>query len=319
MTERRRQQAKAYSNPSFLSSKDARVLRILSEYLEPKSRFERLHVDDTIVFMGSARVNSRERAEAALRKAEGGTGDLEGARMALKMAVYYEAARELAFRLTQWSKALDSHERRFVVCTGGGPGIMEAANRGAADARGMNVGLTISLPAEEFGNPYVTHELAFHFHYFFMRKFWFAYLATAVIVFPGGFGTLDEMFELLTLRQTRKMSKPMPIVVFGTEYWRQVVDFGALVRHGTINARDLELMHHTDSVDDAYNWIVQQLSEHALGQPGPMLLTPLLVTRRSFFVTVFHERAHPDPHGRLRPGDDDLQPRVEDHGRPAHG
>jgi len=271
MTERRRQQAKAYSNPSFLSSKDARVLRILSEYLEPKSRFERLHVDDTIVFMGSARVNSRERAEEALRKAEGGTGDLEGARMALKMAVYYEAARELAFRLTQWSKALDSHERRFVVCTGGGPGIMEAANRGAADARGMNVGLTISLPAEEFGNPYVTRELAFHFHYFFMRKFWFAYLAKAVIVFPGGFGTLDEMFELLTLRQTRKMSKPMPIVVFGTEYWRQVVDFGALVRHGTINARDLELMHHTDSVDDAYNWIVQQLSENALGQPGPML------------------------------------------------
>lgn len=271
MTERRRQQAKAYSNPSFLSSKDARVLRILSEYLEPKSRFERLRVDDTIVFMGSARVNSREQAEEALRKAEGGNGDLEGARMALKMAVYYEAARELAFRLTQWSKALDSHERRFVVCTGGGPGIMEAANRGAADARGMNVGLTISLPAEEFGNPYVTRELAFHFHYFFMRKFWFAYLAKAVIVFPGGFGTLDEMFELLTLRQTRKMLKPMPIVIFGTEYWRQVVDFGALVRHGTINAQDLELMHHTDSVDDAYNWIVQQLSEHALGRPGPML------------------------------------------------
>jgi len=271
MTERRRQQAKAYSNPSFLSSKDARVLRILSEYLEPKSRFERLHVDDTIVFMGSARVNSRERAEEALRKAEGGTGDLEGARMALKMAVYYEAARELAFRLTQWSKALDSHERRFVVCTGGGPGIMEAANRGAADARGMNVGLTISLPAEEFGNPYVTRELAFHFHYFFMRKFWFAYLAKAVIVFPGGFGTLDELFELLTLTQTRKMTKPMPIVLFGTEYWRQVVDFDALVRHGTIDAKDLGLVHRTDSLDDAYDWIVRQLAEHALGQPGAML------------------------------------------------
>jgi len=271
MTERRRQQEKAYSNPSFLSSKEARALRILSEYLEPKSRFERLRVDDTIVFMGSARVMSRESAEEALRKAEGGDGDLESARAALKMAVYYEAARELAFRLTQWSKALNSNERRFVVCTGGGPGIMEAANRGAADARGINVGLTISLPAEEFGNPYVTRELAFHFHYFFMRKFWFAYLAKAVIVFPGGFGTLDEMFELLTLRQTRKMSKAMPIVVFGTEYWRQVVDFGALVRHGTISARDLELMHHTDSVDDAYNWIVKQLSEYALGQPGPML------------------------------------------------
>ena len=271
MTERRRQHAKAYSNPSFLSSKEARALRILSEYLEPKSRFERLRVDDTIVFMGSARVMSRESAEEALRKAEGGDGDLESARAALKMAVYYEAARELAFRLTQWSKALNSNERRFVVCTGGGPGIMEAANRGAADARGINVGLTISLPAEEFGNPYVTRELAFHFHYFFMRKFWFYYLAKAVLIFPGGFGTLDEMFELLTLRQTRKMSKAMPIVVFGTEYWRQVVDFGALVRHGTISARDLELMHHTDSVDDAYNWIVKQLSEYALGQPGPML------------------------------------------------
>ncbi len=271
MTERRRLHAKAYSNSSFLSSKDARVLRILSEYLEPRGRFERLRVDDTIVFMGSARVKSREQAEETLRKAEGGDGDLEGARMALTMSGYYEAARELASRLTQWSKALDPNERRFVVCTGGGPGIMEAANRGAAEARGMNVGLTISLPAEEFGNPYVTRELAFHFHYFFMRKFWFAYLAKAVIVFPGGFGTLDEMFELLTLVQTRKMRKVMPIVLFGTEFWRQVVDFGALVRHGTISARDLELMHHTDSVDDAYNWIVQQLSEYALGQPGPML------------------------------------------------
>jgi hypothetical protein len=148
---------------------------------------------------------------------------------------------------------------------------MEAANRGAAEARGMNVGLTISLPAEEFGNPYVTRELHFHFHYFFMRKFWFAYLAKAVIVFPGGFGTLDELFELLTLVQTRKMTKPMPIVVFGTEFWRQVVDFDVLVRHGTIGARDRELMHYTDSVDDAYDWIVQQLTEHALGQPGPML------------------------------------------------
>ena len=271
MTERQRHPVKAYRNPGFLNSKDARALRILSEYLEPKSRFERHNVDDTIVFMGSARLKSHEEAEAALRAAEAGNGDLDGARMALKMSAYYEAARELALRLTRWSKELDPNERRFVVCTGGGPGIMEAANRGAAEARGMNVGLTISLPNEEFSNPYVTRELAFHFHYFFMRKFWFAYLAKAVIVFPGGFGTLDEMFELLTLRQTRKMLKAMPIVLFGTEYWRQVVDFGALVRHGTINARDLELMHHTDSVDEAYNWIVQQLSEHALGQPGPML------------------------------------------------
>ena len=228
-------------------------------------------MDDTVVFMGSARVKSREDAEAELREAEGGGGDPDKARTALSMSRYYEAARELAFRLTQWSKALDPNERRFVVCTGGGPGIMEAANRGAAEARGMNVGLTISIPAEEFDNPYVTRELAFHFHYFFMRKFWFAYLAKAVIVFPGGFGTLDELFELLTLVQTRKMSKPMPIVVFGTQYWRDIVDFDALVRHGTINAEDLKLMYHTDSVDEAYNWVVGQLAEKALGQPGPML------------------------------------------------
>jgi len=187
------------------------------------------------------------------------------------MSAYYEAARELATRLTTWSKELDRVERRFVVCTGGGPGIMEAANRGAAEAKGMNVGLTISLPAEEFDNPYVTRELAFHFHYFFMRKFWFSYLAKAVIVFPGGYGTLDELFELLTLVQTRKMKKPMPIVLFGTEYWREVIDFDALARHGTIDAKDIELVYRTDSVDDAYDWIVAQLAEKALAQPGATL------------------------------------------------
>lgn len=271
MTERRHRPEKAYSNRKFLNSKDARELRILSEYLEPKSRFDHFHVDDTIVFMGSARIKSCEQAEAELRAAESGGGDVERARMAVKMSGYYEAARELAFRLTQWSKALDPNERRFVVCTGGGPGIMEAANRGASDARGMNVGLTISIPNEEFENSYVTRELAFHFHYFFMRKFWFAYLAKAVIVFPGGFGTLDELFELLTLVQTQKMRKPMPIVIFGSEYWERVIDFDALVRHGMINARDVDLMHHTESVDDAYDWIVRRLTELALDKPGPML------------------------------------------------
>ena len=271
MSERAHRAVKAYRNPGFLNSKDARALRILAEYLEPKSRFERHHVDDTIVFMGSARTKARDQAEAALKKAEAGEGDLERAHTDLAMSAYYEAARELAFRLTQWSKDLDPKERRFVVCTGGGPGIMEAANRGAAEARGMNVGLTISIPVEEFDNPYVTRELAFHFHYFFMRKFWFAYLAKAVIVFPGGFGTLDELFELLTLVQTRKMKKPMPVVLFGTEYWRQVINFDALVRHGTIDARDVGLVHSTDSVDDAYEWVVRQLAEYALGQPGPML------------------------------------------------
>jgi uncharacterized protein (TIGR00730 family) len=262
---------KAYANPAFLNSKDARALRILAEYLEPKSRFENNDVEDTIVFMGSARTLSREQAEAALRKAEGGDGDLDGARMALGMSGYYEAARELAFRLTQWSKAFDPKSRRFVVCTGGGPGIMEAASRGASEARGINVGLTISIPNEQFDNEYLTRKLSVHFHYFFMRKFWFAYLAKAVIVFPGGFGTFDELFELLTLAQTRKMTKPMPIVVFGSEFWSKAVDFDVLVRHGTINARDLELMHHTDSVDDAYRFIVRQLTERALDKPGPTL------------------------------------------------
>jgi uncharacterized protein (TIGR00730 family) len=262
---------KAYSDEAFLNSKDARALRILAEYLEPKARFEKQRVEDTIVFMGSARFKSREAAEEMMRQAEAAKGDMERARTALKMSAYYEAARQLAFRLTQWSKALDQNERRFVVCTGGGPGIMEAANRGAAEARGMNVGLTISIPVEEFENPYVTRELAFHFHYFFMRKFWFTYLAKAVIVFPGGYGTLDELFELLTLVQTRKLRKHMPLVLFGTEYWREVIDFDALARHGTIDVRDVGLVHRTDSIDDAYEWIVRQLGEHALGQPGATL------------------------------------------------
>ena len=231
MSERRRGSVKAYSNQAFLNSKDARALRILAEYLEPKSRFEYHKVDDTIVFMGSARIKPRDQAEAALRQTQLGEGDPERARAELRMSEYYEAARELAFRLTGWSKALDSKERRFVVCTGGGPGIMEAANRGAADARGMNVGLTISIPVEEFDNRYVTRELAFHFHYFFMRKFWFTYLAKAVIVFPGGYGTLDELFELLTLVQTRKI-KPVPVILVGEDYWRRAVDLDFLAKHG---------------------------------------------------------------------------------------
>ena len=237
---------KAYRNPEFVHSKEARALRILAEYLEPKSRLEAEGVEDTIVFFGSARIP--------------------------KGAVWYEAARALAFRLTQWSKGLDpAAQRRFVVCTGGGPGIMEAANRGASEAHGRNVGLTISLPREEAVNTHVTRELSFHFHYFFMRKFWLAYMAKAVIVFPGGYGTLDELFEVLTLVQTKRMTKRMPIVLFGTDYWREVIDFDALVRHGTIDPADVDLVHRTDSVDDAYEWLILQLTEQALGKPGAML------------------------------------------------
>jgi uncharacterized protein (TIGR00730 family) len=270
MTSRQRRPVKAYQDPKFLASREARALRILAEYLEPKRRFDAHRVEDTIVFMGSARVQPPEQAAAALQRAKGGA-DLARARAAVAMSAYYEAARQLAFRLTQWSKSLDPKSRRFVVCTGGGPGIMEAANRGAAEARGINVGLNISLPDEQMGNAYITRELAVEFHYFFMRKFWFAYLAKAVIFFPGGFGTLDEMFELLTLTQTRRMKKPMPIVLFGTGYWREVIDFDALARHGMIEAQDANLVHRTDSVDDAYDWITRQLTRRALGQPGPML------------------------------------------------
>jgi uncharacterized protein (TIGR00730 family) len=264
-------QPKAYQSTRFLESKDARALRILAEYLEPLSRFKRYGVQDTIVFMGSARLPSRENAEAALAAAERAGSGIEAARTALELSAYYEAARELAHRLTSWSKKLDHEERRFVVCTGGGPGIMEAANRGASEAKGLNVGLTISIPNDEFDNPFVSRELHFHFHYFFMRKFWFVYLAKAVVLFPGGFGTLDELFEILTLVQTRKMKKRMPIVLFGAKYWDEVLDFDALVKYGTISAEDLGLFHRTDSIDEAYDIITRGLTENALGSPGAVL------------------------------------------------
>jgi uncharacterized protein (TIGR00730 family) len=269
--ERRRHSVKAYLKESFLNSRDARPLRILAEYLEPKSRFDHFKIDDTIVFMGSARLPSREQAQAEVQAAQDGAGDLTRAQTRLAMSRYYEDARELARRLTVWSKELADEERRFVVCTGGGPGIMEAANRGAAEARGMNVGLTISIPIEEFDNRYMTRELSFHFHYFFMRKFWFVYLAKALLVFPGGFGTLDELFEVLTLRQTNKMRKHLTVVLFGMQYWDEVIDFEALVRNGTIDREDLALFHRTDSVDEAYDIVTRELTQYALAERGAIL------------------------------------------------
>ncbi|HZM44317.1 MAG TPA: TIGR00730 family Rossman fold protein [Burkholderiales bacterium] len=269
--ERRRNAVKAYLKESFLKSAGARPLRILAEYLEPKLRFDQYRIEDTIVFMGSARVVSREEAEAEVSAAESDQLALERARERLAMSKYYEEARELSRRLTEWSKQLKEDSRRFVVCTGGGPGIMEAANRGASDARGLSVGLTISIPAEEFDNRYVTRELSFHFHYFFMRKFWFAYLAKALLVFPGGFGTLDEMFEILTLRQTRKMRKHLAVILFGARYWDEVIDFDALVRHGTISRDDLKIFHRTDSVDEAFEIVTRHLVEHAMAEPGAIL------------------------------------------------
>ncbi len=206
----------AYKDERFLDSPDARILRILSEYLEPFSHFRREKVRDTIVFMGSARL------------------DEDG-----PLGRYYGEARELARKVTEWSEQLPEPTRRFVVCSGGGPGIMEAANRGALDANGKSVGLNIGLPLEELPNPYITPELSFQFHYFFMRKFWFAYLAKAVVFFPGGFGTLDELMEILTLVQTQKLHKKIFIVLYGESYWREIINFDALVRHGVIGAEDL--------------------------------------------------------------------------------
>jgi uncharacterized protein (TIGR00730 family) len=259
---------KAYKNERFMNGPDARELRILSEYLEPKARFDQYGIDDTVLFFGSARIVSREAAEAALKAAEAGGLDPAPARLQIEMSKYYEATRELARRITEWSKGLKDKHRRFVVCSGGGPGIMEAANRGASEAKGDNVGLGISLPFEQSGNEYITHKLSFEFHYFFMRKFWFLYMAKALVIMPGGFGTLDELFETLTLLQTGKTTKRLPIILFGGEFWNEVVDLDAMVRFGTISPEDLKLIHRTDSVDEAFDYITRELSGEPLKHPG---------------------------------------------------
>jgi hypothetical protein len=260
----------AYQNQDFLGQRAGRPLRILSEYLEPRSRFDRYQIADTIVFMGSARVISREQAEAELAAATGGAQKKQ-ASLRLEMSKYYEAAGELAEKLTTWSKELNDDEHRYVICTGGGPGIMEGANRGASRAKGMNIGMAISIPDEQTYNQFITRELAFHFHYFFMRKFWFAYLAKAVIFFPGGFGTLDELFELLTLLKTKKITKHLPVVLFGSEYWNDVINFDALLRYGTIDQDDLNFFLMTDSVNEAFTYITDQLSSYLQAEKGATL------------------------------------------------
>jgi uncharacterized protein (TIGR00730 family) len=265
---------KAYHNEEFLNSTDARSLRILAEYIEPATRFAEFDVQDTIVMFGSARIKSQEVAEEELAQArkENDQAAVPRAEHQLDMSRYYEATRELSFRLTEWSKAIDDeHGRRFVICSGGGPGIMEAANRGASEAKGENVGLNISLPFEQNDNPYITRRLSLEFHYFFMRKFWFSYMAKAIVAMPGGFGTLDEFFEILTLVQTGKIKKAMPIVLFGTKFWEGVLNLDVLVEHGTISPEDLDLFFSTDSVDDAFDYLVKELTEKALGNPGPSL------------------------------------------------
>lgn len=263
---------KAYRDDAFIRSQEARPLRLLAEYMEPKSRFEALDIQDTILFFGSARIVSREEAEAELDALKKAGDDTAPAENKLRLSTYYEAARELASRLTRWSASLeDKSGRRFVVCTGAGPGIMEAANRGASEARGETVGLGISLPFEAGNNPWVTDRLSFEFHYFFTRKFWFLYPAKALILMPGGFGTMDELFETLTLLQTQKMKKRLPIVLFGSEYWDKVINLDAMVEFGTISAPDLDLIYRTDSIDDAFAYITRELSEHALASPGGRL------------------------------------------------
>lgn len=264
MSESRFQAIKAYKNLAFLNSKHARGLRILAEYIEPQSRFEELAVRDTIVVFGSARIPPRDQAQAELEEIRAAGGDLERAERRLAMSRYYEDTRELCKRLTNWSKELEGTDRRFVICSGGGPGIMEAANRGASEAKGENIGLNISLPFEQSGNPYITRRLAFEFHYFFMRKFWFTYQAKAFVIMPGGFGTLDELFEIITLIQTGKTSKEAAIVLYGTEYWDRILHLGPMVECGTISAQDIDLLHRSDTVDDAFEYLTSWLSKHAL-------------------------------------------------------
>lgn len=263
---------KAYKNLEFLNTPEARPIRVLCEYEEPRRRFRQERVRDTVVVFGSARAVSQEDAADALANAERelARARSEGDRAAceaqvrhcgrgLRLSRYYDETRELARRMTEWDMQRKG-TRRYYIATGGGPGIMEAANRGAADVvGGRSVGLGISLPFEEKVNRYVPTELGFEFHYFFMRKYWFMYLAKAVVMMPGGFGTMDELFESLTLRQTGKITKPLPTVLFGTEYWESVMNVDALVEWGTISEKDLGLFHRSDTVDDTFDFLTAAL------------------------------------------------------------
>jgi uncharacterized protein (TIGR00730 family) len=270
----------AYENADFLASPDARMLRIMAEYNEPMARFRRERIQDTVVFFGSARFDALDVATQQLQLLEntgsvqpappheqpGDTTALQLARAeaAVEMARYYEDARTLARLVTEWSMTLPGRRHRFVITSGGGPGIMEAANRGAYEAGGKTIGLNIMLPFEQRPNPYITPALNFNFHYFFMRKYWFAYLAKALVVFPGGFGTLDEMFELLTLDQTHKLAKPITIVIYGSSYWKNVINLQLLADKGAISPRDLDLFHFADTPDEAFAVLKDGLTRNHL-------------------------------------------------------
>ncbi len=288
----------AYENPDFLHSPDGRVLRILAEYQEPMARFRRERIEDTVVFFGSARFHalSESKAEANVEPIQllANTGSAEPApaheqpatsfeasalqkaraHTAVEMARYYEDARTLASLLTAWTKDLPGPRHRFVVTSGGGPGIMEAANRGAHEAGGKTIGLNIVLPFEQRPNPYITPALNFEFHYFFMRKFWFAYLAKALVVFPGGFGTLDEMFELLTLAQTHKLAKQMTIVIYGSAYWKGVINLDLLAEKGAIAVKDKDLFQFADTPEEAFALLRNGLEQHCITEDESSRVPP---------------------------------------------
>ncbi len=278
----------AYENSTFLNSDDGRLIRIVAEYMEPLARFRREKIQDTVVFFGSARFRGRAEASHALELLEN-TGSVQPAPSheqpasaveiaagkaselqikravaAVEMARYYEDARRLAGLLTQWAKEIPTRRHRFVVTSGGGPGIMEAANRGAYEAGGKTIGMNIRLPFEQHPNSYISPELNFEFHYFFMRKLWFAYLAKALVVFPGGFGTLDEMFEILTLAQTQKLADKITVVIYGQEYWKKVLNLDALVDTGAISPKDIELFQFADTPEQAFELLRRGLTEGCL-------------------------------------------------------
>jgi hypothetical protein len=278
----------AYENSEFLSSPDGRLFRIMAEYQEPMARFRRERIQDTVVFFGSARFRALDVASSELellantgsaqaaphqeqpaRPEEIESGEssrlkLKLAEAAVEMARYYEDARRLAGMVATWSQTLPGRRHRFVVTSGGGPGIMEAANRGAYEAGGKTIGLNIRLPFEQHPNPYITPGLSFDFHYFFMRKYWFAYLAKALVVFPGGFGTLDEMFEILTLEQTKKLAKTITVVIYGSEYWKHVINLELLAEKGAIATADLELFQFADSPEEAFQILKDGLTQNHL-------------------------------------------------------
>jgi uncharacterized protein (TIGR00730 family) len=262
---------KAYKSSEFLNSPDARTIRILSEYYEPKARFYKNKIVDTVVFFGSARIISRTEAMKLINSAKKENAaskkkNFDKAVKLLEMSKYYEEAVELSKKITSWSKSLKQEKNRFIVCSGGGPGIMEAANKGAKLAGGHSIGLNISIPYEQFVNKYVDPELAFEFHYFFMRKLWFIYLAKALVVFPGGFGTMDEMMEVLTLIQTKKVTKKVKVILYGESYWKEILNFNALIEHGTISKSDMKLFDFADSVEDAFDKITSYFKKYYLNK-----------------------------------------------------